>query len=154
MCTWLSWMVWFASSPYYIQPSYTSASSCAEVTAAVEKLVKDLQRHQSRCCRGGRMWLYDTMIQKVVVISFIYLFIKALQHKHWRSVGHQVLQPAKDVEFKTCSFFGGEGKGRGRGSNHSKGFGHYQKDIRNWHSDYFIVRFKGLVSKISTYIWH
>jgi len=26
---------------------------------------------------------------------FIYLFIKALQHKCWRSVGHQVLQPAK-----------------------------------------------------------
>jgi len=26
----------------------------------------------------------------------IVLFIKALQHKCWRSVGHQVLQPAKD----------------------------------------------------------
>ena len=27
---------------------------------------------------------------------YFYLFIKALQHKCWRSVGHQVLQPAKD----------------------------------------------------------
>jgi len=32
---------------------------------------------------------------------FIYLFIKALQHKCWRPVGHQVLQPAKDVKFRT-----------------------------------------------------
>ena len=29
----------------------------------------------------------------------IVLFIKALQHKCWRSVGHQVLQPAKDVNY-------------------------------------------------------
>ena len=28
-------------------------------------------------------------------LFFIYLFIKALQHKCWRSVGHQVLQPGK-----------------------------------------------------------
>ena len=27
-------------------------------------------------------------------------FIKALQHKFWRSERHQVLQPAKDIEFK------------------------------------------------------
>ena len=26
----------------------------------------------------------------------LFIFIKALQHKCWRSVGHQVLQPAKD----------------------------------------------------------
>ena len=32
---------------------------------------------------------------------FIYLFIKALQHKCWRPVGHQVLQPANDVKFRT-----------------------------------------------------
>ena len=31
-------------------------------------------------------------------IYLINLFSKALQHKYWRSVGHQVLQPAKDVE--------------------------------------------------------
>ena len=31
----------------------------------------------------------------------LYLFIKALQHKCWRSVGHQILQPVKDVEFRT-----------------------------------------------------
>jgi len=31
----------------------------------------------------------------------LYLFIKALQHKYWRSVGHQVLQPAKEIEFGT-----------------------------------------------------
>ena len=30
------------------------------------------------------------------IYLFIYLFIKALQHKCWRSVGHQVLQPDKD----------------------------------------------------------
>jgi len=30
------------------------------------------------------------------VWNLIYLFIKALQHKCWRSVGYQVLQPAKD----------------------------------------------------------
>ena len=34
-------------------------------------------------------------------LIFIYLFIKALQHKCWRSVGHQVLQPVKDVKFRT-----------------------------------------------------
>ena len=28
--------------------------------------------------------------------NLIFHFIKALQHKCWRSVGHQVLQPAKD----------------------------------------------------------
>ena len=28
-------------------------------------------------------------------------FFKALQHNCWRSVGHQVLQPAKDVELRT-----------------------------------------------------
>ena len=32
--------------------------------------------------------------------SFI-LFIKALQHKCWRSVGHQVLHPAKEIEFSS-----------------------------------------------------
>ena len=32
---------------------------------------------------------------------FILLFIKALQHKSWRSVGHQVLQPAQDIELWT-----------------------------------------------------
>jgi len=32
---------------------------------------------------------------------YIYLFIKALQHKCWRPVGHQILQPAKDIEFRT-----------------------------------------------------
>ena len=30
---------------------------------------------------------------------YLFLFIKTLQHKCWRSVGHQVLQPAKDVKF-------------------------------------------------------
>jgi len=35
---------------------------------------------------------------KKMIIYFIYLFIKTLQHKCWRSVGHQVLQPAKDVK--------------------------------------------------------
>jgi len=34
------------------------------------------------------------------VIFYLFLFIKASQHKCWRSVGHQVLQPAKDVEFR------------------------------------------------------
>ena len=33
----------------------------------------------------------------------IVLFIKALQHKCWKSAGHQVLQPAKDIEVLTCS---------------------------------------------------
>jgi len=32
---------------------------------------------------------------------YMFYFIKALQHKCWRSVGHQVLQPAKNVEFRT-----------------------------------------------------
>jgi len=36
----------------------------------------------------------------VEILSSIYLFIKALQHKFWRSVGHQVLQPAWDIEFR------------------------------------------------------
>jgi len=31
-------------------------------------------------------------------ILFIYLFIKTLQLKCWRSIGHQVLWPAKDVK--------------------------------------------------------
>ena len=31
-------------------------------------------------------------------IYIFFLFIKALQHKCWRSVGRQVLQPAKDVK--------------------------------------------------------
>ena len=35
------------------------------------------------------------------MLTVFYLFIKALQHKCWRPVGHQVLQPAKDVEFRT-----------------------------------------------------
>ena len=34
--------------------------------------------------------------------NFIYLFVKA-QDKCWRSVGHQVLQPAKVIEFMTIS---------------------------------------------------
>ena len=34
--------------------------------------------------------------RSIYIFLFIYLFIKALQHKCWRSVGHQVLQPAKD----------------------------------------------------------
>ena len=33
-------------------------------------------------------------------ITLVYLFIYTLQHKCWRSVGHQVLQPAKDIEFR------------------------------------------------------
>jgi len=36
--------------------------------------------------------------------TFIYLFIKALQHKCWRSVGHQVLQPAKDGKLGLCEY--------------------------------------------------
>ena len=46
--------------------------------------------------------------QPCILIScncyFIYLFIKALLHKCWRSVGHQVLQPDKDIEFGTVCF--------------------------------------------------
>jgi len=38
---------------------------------------------------------------------FIYLFNKALQHKCWRSVGHQVLQPAKDVDSISELLFAG-----------------------------------------------
>ena len=44
------------------------------------------------------------MIKRVPIEQFIYLiylFVKVLPHKCWRSVGHQVLQPAKDVEFRT-----------------------------------------------------
>ena len=43
--------------------------------------------------RNPRKWL--------IIFILFYLFINALQHKCWRSVGHQVLQPAKDVEFRT-----------------------------------------------------
>ena len=34
-------------------------------------------------------------------MAFCPLFIKALQHNCWRSVGHQILQPTKDVKFRT-----------------------------------------------------
>ena len=37
----------------------------------------------------------------IIVFKYIYLFIKALQHECWRSAGHRVLRPAKDVEFRT-----------------------------------------------------
>ena len=40
---------------------------------------------------------YNKLVQSQLYL-FFNLFIKALQHKCWRSVGHQVLQPAKDVE--------------------------------------------------------
>ena len=44
-------------------------------------------------CRA--IYLYKSV--ELGVGGFIYLlFIMALQHKCWRSVGHQVLQPAKD----------------------------------------------------------
>jgi len=36
------------------------------------------------------------LVSRLFIYLFIYLFIKTLQHKCWRSVGHQVLQPAKD----------------------------------------------------------
>ena len=45
---------------------------------------------------------YAFMHAKFSYYSF-YLFIKALQHKCWKSVGHQVLQPAKDVKIKIGS---------------------------------------------------
>jgi len=32
---------------------------------------------------------------------FIIFLLRLLQHKGWRSVGHQVLQPTKDVKFRT-----------------------------------------------------
>ena len=40
-------------------------------------------------------WNLSLFINAQTII-FNFLFIKALQHKCWRSVGHQVLQPTKD----------------------------------------------------------
>ena len=40
----------------------------------------------------------NLMQQCRVDLKTFYLFIKTLQHKCWRSVGHQVLQPTKDVK--------------------------------------------------------
>jgi len=53
--------------------------------------------------RNPREWL---IILKYFLWNLmdIVLFIKALQHKGWRSVGHQVLQPAKDVELRTVFY--------------------------------------------------
>ena len=43
-----------------------------------------------------KTWLLYLFIYLFFLFIY-YLFIKTLQHKCWRSVGHQVLQPTKDA---------------------------------------------------------
>jgi len=50
--------------------------------------------------RKPREWLF-ILKHFLWNLMDIVLFNKALQYKCWRSVGHQVLQPAKDVELRT-----------------------------------------------------
>ena len=59
-----------------------------------------ISRHPFCQPKGLHCWSCGTNFAYLCIL-FLYLFIKALQHKCWRSVRHQVLQPAKNVEFKT-----------------------------------------------------
>ena len=68
--------------------------------------VRLVQKWQHRVCIKKNVGQYGALSDwpnNFVFFLFLYLFFlfKALQHKCWRSVGHQVLQPTKDVEFRT-----------------------------------------------------
>jgi len=88
--------------------SLSKGGFCSEVVIIRRwkpiKINPDSQQYLlSWCTQQKHDWNCVHSLLRSVSIKFKkkIFFIKALQHKCWRSVGHQVLQPTKDVKLWT-----------------------------------------------------
>ena len=100
---------------------FTSLMKCQLILSMMTKILLNwcIKRERHKSCHlkfsssnfwGSRLNRKESTISFFLLWIFciirvysllLLLFIKALQYKCWRSVRHQVLQPSKDVEFRT-----------------------------------------------------